>query len=88
MNIKRKLDILLWKKFGLQQVIISPVDLVLHKLLGGYEGACIFGTEFDKVIYWVTIDGGEKSYEYSHPEVFDIKYKLVGDILFEKIIRV
>ena len=52
------------------------------------RGACVFGIEFDKVIYWVTIDDGEKSYEYSHPEVFDIKYKLVGDIFFEKIIRV
>ena len=88
MNIKRKLDIFLWKKFGLQQVIISPVDFVLHKIRGGYEGICIFGVEFDKVIYWVTIDDGEQSYEYSCPEVFKAKHKLIGEILFEKIVRI
>lgn len=88
MNIKRKLDWFLWNKFGIQQIIISPIDLVLHKVLGGYEGACVFGIEFDNTIYWVTIDDREDSYEYSHPEVFEIKSKLVGDILFEKIMRV
>ena len=83
MSIKRKLDMFLWKKFGLQQVIISPICFVLHKIKGGYEGICIFGMEFDKVIYWVTIDDGEKSYEYSYPEVFKVKHKLIGEILFE-----
>lgn len=58
MNIKRKLDVFLWKKFGLQQVVISPVDFVLHRIVGSYEGDCLFGVEFDKVIYWVTIDDG------------------------------
>lgn len=51
MNIKNKLSIFLWKKFGIQQIVISPVDLVLHKVLGGYEGACVFGIEFDNTIY-------------------------------------
>ena len=87
-DFKSKLDMFLWKKFGLQQVIISPIGFVLHKIKGGYEGICIFGTEFDKVIYWVTIDDGEQSYEYSYPEVFKVDSKLVGEILFEKIVRV
>ena len=88
MSIKRKLDMFLWKKFGLQQVVISPIGFVLHKIIGGYEGICIFGVEFDKVIYWVTIDDGEQSYEYSHPDVFKVEHKLIGEILFEKIVRV
>lgn len=88
MNIKSKLNSFLWEKFGIQQIIISPVDLVLHKVLGGYEGVCIFGIEFDSTTYWVTIDDGEKSYEYSCPEVFKVEYKLVGEILFEKIVRI
>lgn len=88
MNIKNKLNMFLWEKFGIQQIVISPVDLVLHKVLGGYEGVCIFGIEFDNITYWVTIDDGEQSYEYSCPEVFKVKHKLIGEILFEKIVRV
>ena len=88
MSIKSKLNMFLWKKFGIQQIVMSPVGLVLHKVIGGYEGICIFGVEFDKVIYWVTIDDGEQSYEYSCPEVFKVKHKLIGEILFEKIVRI
>lgn len=88
MSIKRKLDMFLWKKFGLQQVVISPVGFVLHKIIGGYEGICVFGVEFDNTIYWVTIDDGEQSYEYNHPDVFKVESKLIGEILFEKIVRV
>ena len=36
----------------------------------------------------VVIDDGEKSYEYSYPEVFKVESKLIGEILFEKIVRV
>lgn len=88
MIIRSKSNWFLYKKFGIQQIVISPVDLVLHKVLGGYEGVCIFGIEFDNTTYWVTIDDGEKSYEYSCPEVFRVEHKLIGEILFEKIIRV
>lgn len=88
MIIRSKLNWFLYKKFGIQQIIISPVDLVLHKVLGGYEGVCIFGIEFDNTTYWVTIDDGEKSYEYSCPDVFRVEHKLIGEILFEKIVRV
>ena len=88
MNIKSKLNWFLYKNFGIQQIVISPVDLVLHKVLGGYEGVCIFGLEFDNTTYWVTIDDGEQSYEYSCPEVFKVKHNLIGEILFEKIVRV
>lgn len=88
MNIKRKLNWFLWEKFGIQQIVISPIDLVIHKVIGGYEGCCIFGVEFDSTTYWVTIDDGEQSCEYRCPKVFKVKSKLVGDILFEKIVRV
>lgn len=88
MIIRSKLNWFIYKKFGIQQIVISPVDLVLHKVLGGYEGVCIFGIEFDNTTYWVTIDDGEQSYEYSCPDVFRVEHKLIGEILFEKIIRV
>ena len=88
MNIKSKSNSFLWEKFGIQQIIISPVDLLLHKVLGGYEGVCIFGIEFDSTTYWVTIDDGEQSYEHNYPDVFRVEDKLIGEILFEKIMRI
>lgn len=87
-KLRIKKDILLWKAFKLQQVIINPLDLIRYKFTGDYNYNCVLGVEFDNLIYWVSIFDGELSYEHREPEYFKVDYKIYKGLVFEKIVRI
>lgn len=87
-KLRVKKDVLLWRAFGIQQIIINPLDLLRYKITGDYNCNCILGIEFDYLIYWVSLSDGELSYEHKASEYFKVDYWEFKGLLFEKIVRI